>query len=43
MVKFLLYCYEEMSGLKINYQKSEVFVLGVEEGEQAQIARWLNC
>jgi hypothetical protein len=26
--KFLLYCFEDMSGLKINYQKSEVFVVG---------------
>jgi hypothetical protein len=26
--KFLLYCFEDMSGLKINYQKSEVFVMG---------------
>jgi hypothetical protein len=24
-VKFNLYCFEAMSGLKINYQKSEVF------------------
>lgn len=29
MVKFLLYCFEEMLGLKINYTKSEVFVVGV--------------
>ena len=26
--KFLLYCFESMSGLKINYEKSEVMVLG---------------
>jgi hypothetical protein len=26
--KFLLYCFEDMSGLKINYQKSEVLVMG---------------
>jgi hypothetical protein len=26
--KFLLYCFEDMSGLKINYQESEVFVVG---------------
>jgi hypothetical protein len=24
MVKFLLFCFEEMSGLRINYNKSEV-------------------
>jgi hypothetical protein len=27
-VKFLVYCFECMSGLRINFQKSEVFVLG---------------
>ena len=30
-MKFLLYCFEWMSGLKINYHKSEVYVFGVEE------------
>jgi hypothetical protein len=42
-VKFLLYCFENMSGLKINYQKSEVYVLGASKEESAQIAYWLNC
>jgi hypothetical protein len=27
-LKFMLLCFEEMSGLKINYLKSEVIVLG---------------
>lgn len=27
-LKFLLFCFEEMSGLRINYNKSEVFVVG---------------
>lgn len=27
-LKFLLYCFEEMSRMKINYRKSEVYVLG---------------
>ena len=36
-MKFLLFCYEAMSGLKINYQKSEIFVLGVEQDEQDQL------
>ena len=30
-MKFLLYCFEWMSGLKINYHKSEVAVFGVDE------------
>ena len=33
-MKFLLYCFEWMSGLKINYHKSEVNVYGVSEEEQ---------
>ncbi|WVZ79552.1 LOW QUALITY PROTEIN: hypothetical protein U9M48_027117 [Paspalum notatum var. saurae] len=30
-VKFLLFCYEEMSGMKINYSKSEIFTVGLSE------------
>jgi len=41
-MKFLLYCFEWMSGLKINYHKSEVLVFGVEESEQVRIANMLN-
>jgi hypothetical protein len=32
-----------MSGIKINYQKSEVIVLRASKEESSQIARWLNC
>jgi hypothetical protein len=32
-----------MSGLKINYHKSEVTVLGVPSEESARIAKLLNC
>jgi hypothetical protein len=32
-----------MSGLRINYQKSEVFVLGVDEEEQNRVADLFNC
>ena len=42
-LNFLLYCFEWMSGLKINYHKSEMFVLGAEQEEQQTIANWLNC
>jgi hypothetical protein len=41
--KFLLYCFENMSGLRINYHKSEVMVLGVSGEESARIARLINC
>lgn len=42
-VKFLLYCFEAMSGMKINYQKSEVFVIGVDDAEAQRIAEKFNC
>jgi len=42
-VKFLLFCFEEMSGLRINYNKSEVFGVCLEEQEQLEIAQMLNC
>lgn len=32
-----------MSGLKINYHKSEVVVFGVDEREQLRVAKMLNC
>jgi hypothetical protein len=41
--KFLLYCFENMSGLRINYQKSEVFVMGVNIEEQNRVADLFNC
>ena len=30
-VKFLLFCFEEMSGMRINYNKSEAFGIGLDE------------
>jgi hypothetical protein len=41
--KFLLYCFENMSGLRINYQKSEVFVIAVDLEEQNRVADIFNC
>lgn len=29
--------------MKVNYQKSEVYVLGVDETEELRIANMLNC
>jgi hypothetical protein len=40
---FLLYCFEDMSRLEINYQMSEVFVMGSDEVEDARIAGMFNC
>jgi hypothetical protein len=41
--KFLLYCFEDMSSLRINYEKSEVFVLGCSDEEQKRVAEMFNC
>jgi hypothetical protein len=38
----MLYCFENMSELKINYYKSEVTVIGANEEESADIANMLN-
>ncbi|XP_073357680.1 uncharacterized protein [Aegilops tauschii subsp. strangulata] len=42
-LKFLLLCFEAMSRLKINFDKSEVVVLGFSAVEQQSIADNLNC
>lgn len=41
--KFLYLCFESMSGLKINFDKSEVVVWGFSAEEQQRIADNLNC
>ena len=41
-LKFLLLCFEAMSGLKINFDKSEVVILGYSVEEQQLIADNLN-
>lgn len=43
VLKFLMFCFEEMSGMKINYQKSEAYVLGVDKEEEIRIANMFNC
>lgn len=40
--KFLLYCFEAMSGLRINYQKSDIFVLEATIEKQREIADLFN-
>lgn len=42
-LKLILYCFEWLSGLKINYHKSEVFVFGVSQEEKERMANMLNC
>jgi hypothetical protein len=42
-LKTLLLCFENMSGLKINFDKSEVMVSGLAEGAKQRVANLLNC
>jgi hypothetical protein len=42
-LKFLLFFYEELSGMKINYLKSEVFTVGLLEQESQVVADAFNC
>jgi hypothetical protein len=42
-MKFILYCFEWLSGLKISYHKSEAFCFGMEEAAKDKIANMLNC
>jgi hypothetical protein len=42
-LKTLLLCFENMSGLKINFDKSEVVVMGVTPAAQQRVANLLNC
>jgi hypothetical protein len=37
-LKFILMCFEDMSGLKINYHKSEVIVMGRSPERQQRVA-----
>jgi hypothetical protein len=41
-LKFLLICFELLSGLKINYHKSEIIVMGVSPEEEAVVALLMN-
>ena len=42
-LKFLLLCFQLMSGLKINFDKSDVMVMGYSPEECLSIANRLNC
>jgi hypothetical protein len=42
-LKLLLYCFENMSGMKINYYKSEVYVIGRDSQRMMEVADKLNC
>ena len=42
-LKLILYYFEWLTGLKINYHKSEVYVFGTSQGEKEMMANMLNC
>jgi hypothetical protein len=42
-MKFILYCFEWLSGLKINYHKSEAYIFGTKDEDKFKIANILNC
>lgn len=42
-LKIILYCFEYLSGLKINFHKSEVIIFGAQQGEDRLFANMLNC
>jgi hypothetical protein len=42
-MKFILYCFEWLSELKINYHKSEAFIFGMGEEDSRRVANMLNC
>ena len=42
-MKFLLYLYEMMAGLKINFSKSEILMINDEEGLDQTFADIFNC
>ena len=42
-LKFMLISYELRSGMRINYHKSEVIVMGANATEQTRVANLLNC
>lgn len=41
-LKFILFYYEEMSGMRINYSKSEVFTVGLSEEAGQEVADAFN-
>ena len=41
-LKLILYCFEWLSGLKINYHKSDVFGFGMDQWEKENLANMLN-
>nr|GEW49672.1 transposon TX1 uncharacterized [Tanacetum cinerariifolium] len=39
----ILKCFEKVSGLKVNYNKSKLYGIGVNDEELVDMARWMGC
>ncbi|GJT14045.1 reverse transcriptase domain, reverse transcriptase zinc-binding domain protein [Tanacetum coccineum] len=39
----ILKCFEEVSELKVNYNKSKIYGIGVNEEDLKEMARWMGC
>ncbi|GKC38993.1 kinase-like domain, beta-lactamase/transpeptidase-like protein [Tanacetum coccineum] len=39
----ILRCFEEVSGLRVNYNKSKLYGIGVTERELSEMASWMGC
>nr|GEX79581.1 reverse transcriptase domain, reverse transcriptase zinc-binding domain protein [Tanacetum cinerariifolium] len=39
----ILKCFEEVSGLRVNYNKSKLYGIGVSEGELTYMINWMGC
>jgi len=42
-LQWLLICYEKMTGMKINYDKSDMLTIGVEEDRINELAKIFCC
>jgi hypothetical protein len=42
-LKLIMYCFESMSGMKINYHKSEVYVIWEDKVRREEIVAKFNC
>ncbi|GKE75843.1 kinase-like domain, beta-lactamase/transpeptidase-like protein [Tanacetum coccineum] len=39
----ILKCFEEVSGLRVNYNKSKLYGVGVDDRDINAMARWMKC
>ncbi|GJU27326.1 cysteine-rich receptor-like protein kinase [Tanacetum coccineum] len=39
----ILKCFEEVSGLRVNYNKSKLYGVGVNDADLRDMARWMGC